>query len=355
MILKYIGAIALCLARVAIAQSELTTIDRNVAADAVYPSASWAKIEHPDELSWSTEKLATSRKESESIGSAAVVIVHGGKIIAEWGEPAKRYYAHSIRKSFLSAFYGIPSLAEKIDLNATMADLGIDDNEPALTATEKLATVRQLLQARSGVYHLALAETEPMKRRRPMRQPRAGFVWYYNNWDFNALGTIFRSAQVKAFSTHSMSTSLARSRWKTSVSTIVALSRGPDSIHAAYKFRMTARDMARFGLLFARGGQWQGKQIVPAAWVAESTTTYSPATGEDGKLRCGYGYLWWTEYRNLQLQRADLPAGSFSARGSGGHYILVVPAWDLVVVHRMDTDNTTGPRAPAGSSASSCN
>lgn len=346
MILKYIGAIALCLARVAIAQSELTTIYRNVVADAVYPSASWAKIEQPEALGWSTQKLATARKESESIGSAAVVIVHGGKIVAEWGEPAKQYYVHSIRKSFLSALYGIPGLAEKIDLNATMADLGIDDNEPALTATEKQATVRQLLQARSGVYHPALAETEPMKRRRPARGSHAaGTFWYYNNWDFNALGTIFKQRTghgvFDAFDKF-IARPLEMEDFHVDD---CRYERGLDSIHPAYKFRMTARDMARFGLLFARGGQWQGKQIIPAAWVAESTTTYSPATGEDGKLRCGYGYLWWTEYRNLQFEEADLPAGSFSARGSGGHYILVVPAWDLVVVHRMDTDNKAGPRA----------
>lgn len=318
-------------------------------SDRVYPGKAWEKVEQPESIGWSTEKLAATRKESESIGSAAVVIVHGGKIVAEWGEPAKQYYVHSIRKSFLSALYGIPGLAERIDLNATMADLRIDDNEPALTATEKQATVRQLLQARSGVYHPALAETEPMKRRRPARGSHApGTFWYYNNWDFNALGTIFKQRTGKgvfdAFDEY-IARPLEMEDFR------VADCRyedGLDSIHPAYKFRMTARDMARFGLLFARGGRWQGKQIIPAAWVAESTTTYSPATGEDSKLRCGYGYLWWTEYHNLQLEGADLPAGSFSARGSGGHYILVVPAWDLVVVHRMDTDNETGPRATSG-------
>ena len=103
--------------------------------------------------------------------------------------------------------------------------------------------------------------------------------------------------------------------------------------------------MARFGLLFARGGQWNGKQLVPASWVRESTTSWSPATSDAGQIRGGYGYLWWTELNGLQLEGVDLPKGSYSARGAGGHYILVVPTWDLVVVHRMDTDLRDGPRA----------
>ena len=310
-----------------------------------FPGKSWAKVAHPEELGWSTEKLAAAQQESQKIGSAAVLIVHRGKIVADWGQTTRRYNVHSIRKSFLSALYGMPGLAEKIDLSATMEQLGIDDNEPALTPTEKKATVLDLLKARSGVYHPALYETEAMKRRRPKRGSHTpGTFWYYNNWDFNALGTIFQQQtglSVFAAFERFLARPLEMEDFRLEDTEYV---RGADSIHPAYPFRMTARDMARFGLLFARGGKWRGKQLIPAAWVAQSTTSYSPATSEVGKLRCGYGYLWWTELDKRQLEGADLPAGSFSARGSGGHYILVVPAWDLVIVHRMDTDNDAGPR-----------
>lgn len=72
-----------------------------------------------------------------------------------------------------------------------MAELGIDDNEPRLTDEEKRATVHDLLKARSGVYHPALYETARMKEKRPPRHSHAsGTFWYYNNWDFNVLGTI---------------------------------------------------------------------------------------------------------------------------------------------------------------------
>src|SRR5262249_5297964 len=69
----------------------------------------------------------------------------------------------------------------------------IDDKPPALTDGEKQATVRDLLMARSGVYHEAAAENDHMKQVRPERgSHRHGTFWYYNNWDFNVLGTIYR-------------------------------------------------------------------------------------------------------------------------------------------------------------------
>src|SRR5204863_4347654 len=93
------------------------------------------------------------------------------------------------------------------------------------------------------------------------------------------------------------------------------------------------RDMARFGLLFLHDGSWRGRQIVPADWVKESTTSYSEA-GPAG----GYGYLWWVAVNGRHLPGVTLPAGTYSARGAGGHFILVIPAYDTVIVHRVDTD-----------------
>ena len=98
------------------------------------------------------------------------------------------------------------------------------------------------------------------------------------------------------------------------------------SIHPAYHFRMTARDLARFGYLFLRNGEWQGASIVPRAWVIDSTRAHSQT--EDGE---GYGYLWWVD-------GFDLPAGSFSAQGALAKYVVVIPARDLVVVYLNHTE-----------------
>lgn len=296
-------------------------------------------MEHPESRGWSTEKLDAARRFAESAGTVAVFLVQGGEVVMEWGETTRRINVHSIRKSFLSALYGVPACASRINLEDTLAKLGIDDNEPRLTEIEKGATVRDLLKARSGVYHPALYETESMKKRRPERGSHPpGTFWYYNNWDFNALGTIFEqrtgSTVFEAFR-DLIAAPLGMEDFRMEDTEYV---RGADSIHPAYPFRMTARDMARFGLLFARGGAWQGKQIIPAAWVAESTKPWSAATSEAGQVRCGYGYLWWTDLDGRHVEGADLPKGSFTARGHGGHYILVVPTWDLVLVHRVDAE-----------------
>lgn len=311
----------------------------------VIPGAHWQTLEQPEQAGWSPEKLAAARQHAQAIGSAAVFIVHRGQVVSEWGETAKHFNVHSIRKSFLSALYGIYVAEVKIDLDATLAELGIDDNEPRLTVMEKQATVADLLKARSGIYHPALYETDTMKKRRPARgshPPRT--FWYYNNWDFNALGTIFEQrtglSVFEAFQQR-LATPLGLEDFQLEDTRYV---RGEDSIHPAYPFRMTARDMARFGLLFARNGRWGERQLVPADWVMASTTSYSPAPTESGEVHCGYGYLWWTEIYGRHLENVDLPQGTFSARGARGHYILVVPVWDLVIVHRVDTDKNDGSR-----------
>jgi hypothetical protein len=61
----------------------------------------------PEEVGFSSEKLAQARKYSEEIGSAAVMVIYDGAVVAYWGDIEKRYMCHSIRKSLLSALYGV--------------------------------------------------------------------------------------------------------------------------------------------------------------------------------------------------------------------------------------------------------
>jgi CubicO group peptidase (beta-lactamase class C family) len=299
-----------------------------------YPGKTWKTIGSPAKIGWSPEQLKKARDYAATIKTAAVTIIVDGRILDEWGETARRFNVHSIRKSFLSALYGPHVRSGRIDLSRTMANLGIDDNEPSLTEAEKAATLHDLIRARSGIYHPALYETASMKAARPKRwSHEPGTFWYYNNWDFNVLGTVFER-QVK--------NSLFR-EFKERIAEPIGMQdytvddgsyvTGADSVYAAYPFRMTARDMARFGLLFLRQGVWRGRQIIPADWVKESTTSYSDA-GASG----GYGYLWWVAVDGRHLPGVRLPDRSYSARGAGGHYILVIEPYDLVIVHRVNTD-----------------
>ena len=304
-----------------------------LAAAQAYPAKTWEGIKDPERVGWSKAGLKKAQEYSATNQTAAVMIVLDGKVLGEWGETATRFNVHSIRKSLLSALYGIYIKEGRINPAATMRQLGIDDNEPSLTPVEKQATVMNLLRARSGVYHPALYETASMKAARPPRGSHApDTFWYYNNWDFNVLGTVFER-QTK--------NSLFR-EFKTRIADPIGMQdfrledceyvTGPDSVYPAYPFRLTARDMARFGLLFLREGVWRGKTIVPSEWVSESTKSYSDA-GNSG----GYGYLWWVAVNGKHLPQCTLN-GAYSARGAGGHYVLVIPDQKLVIVHRVNTD-----------------
>ena len=72
-----------------------------------------------------------------------------------------------MRKSLLSALYGVYVKEGVINLSSTLAELGIDDTNPALTQEEKGAHVSDLLKSRSGVYHPALGEIPAMQALRP--------------------------------------------------------------------------------------------------------------------------------------------------------------------------------------------
>jgi len=146
----------------------------------------------PEAVGFSSEKLEAAGRFAEQIGSSAVMALYDGRVFFDWGKTTAKYSVHSIRKPFLGAIFGIHVAHGDIDLDASLEDLAIDDIPPALTAEEKQATVRDLLKSRSGVYHPAAAEAPIMEETRPGRGSHPpGTFFYYNNWDFNVLGTIF--------------------------------------------------------------------------------------------------------------------------------------------------------------------
>ncbi len=305
---------------------------------AVYPGEVWQQAETPEALGWSSEKLAEARAFADRLGSAAVMIVHRGTVVDAWGDVTRNYNCHSVRKSLLSALYGIYVAEGKIDISKTLDRLGIDDHTP-LTEVEKQATVADLLKARSGIYIPAVGEAPIMEASRPERGSHPpGSFWYYNNWDFNALGTIFdqetgEESIYKAFETR-IADPIGMQDYPLED---LQYDYEPSSMHPYYGFLLSARDLARFGLLFARGGRWEDEQIIPGSWVAESTTSYSDA-GTEG----GYGYMWWVASNGRHLFNVVVPDGSFAAKGYRGHFLLVVPRWDLVIVHRFDTFSPEG-------------
>jgi CubicO group peptidase (beta-lactamase class C family) len=298
-----------------------------------FPGKTWQAIDRPEDVGWSSEKLERALTYADFIDTAALMVIVDGRVLCRRGDLSAKFMAHSMRKSQLSALIGIYAKEGRLALDKTLAELKIDDTPPALTSEEKRTTVRDLLKSRSGVYHSAALETPDMTLTRPARGSHPpGSHWYYNNWDFNALGTIFEQETgdkiFEAYRTRiAEPTGMEDFRASDGV-----YQRGDESRHPGYPFRMTARDLARFGLLYLRKGAWNGRQVVPRDWVEESTRPYSD-TGT-----CGYGYMWWVAADGKSLPGVYLPDGSYWAWGTRGHYLLIVPDYDLVVVHRVDTD-----------------
>jgi len=304
-----------------------------------FPADEWA---HADlaAISWSSEILKQAEEWSRQIGSTAVMVIHHGAVVAEWGDTATKTPLASVRKSLLSALIGNAVARGEIDLTKTIGSLGIDDNEPSLSAEEKTATVRDLLEARSGVYHAALYETAGMAAQRPPRHSHPpGTFWYYNNWDFNTLGTIYEHATrhsiFDAFA-NEIAGPIGMQDYKPTDGAYVT---GAVSVYPAYPFDMSARDLARFALLYLHKGGWRDRQVVPANWVAESTKAYSQSP-----IGPGYGYLWWTGFWNNSIVPVvNLPPGTFFVWGYGGQFAFVMPAYDLVVVPRGPHKGKGGP------------
>jgi CubicO group peptidase (beta-lactamase class C family) len=87
----------------------------------------------------------------------------------------------------------------------------------------------------------------------------------------------------------------------------------------------TARDFARFGLLYLRDGIWEGRQLLPEGWVDYART---PTPQQPGVTEGRYGAHWWLDVAG---------EGSFSANGYDGQYTVLAPDLDLVLVRHGAT------------------
>ena len=322
MLKSSLAAIVLSLASLAAAQP------------AVYPQAQWEKVVDTETVGWSKAGLETFRSELARTGTAGLVVVHAGRVIFEYGDLSTPRVVASVRKSLLSALYGKYVASGLIKLDATLAELGIDDIG-GLSDKEKQATVRDLLEARSGVYHPAANSGDDSAHAPPRNSQTHGTYFLYNNWDFNALGTIFEK-QTGRNIYDAFESDLARPLGMEDFDRAIQKKEGNrrKSIHLAYHIRISPRDLARVGYLMLREGDWNGKQVVPREWAKESTRLVTSASQMNSPAArrgpLGYAYLWWV----WDKPWATGPfAGAYTGLGLGGQHLTVMPALDIVVAH----------------------
>jgi CubicO group peptidase (beta-lactamase class C family) len=302
------------------------------AADAVYPARSWARPLPAEAAAWSAERLKAADSFAASLRTDSYLVVHRGRLVHQYGDIARPRNVYSVRKSILSVLTGVYVDRGLIDPEQSLAALGVDDID-GLSAQEKTATLKQLLQSRSGVYHGAAYETREAKALRPLRGSHApGTFWYYNNWDFNAAGGVFQQRAGKTvFEALRDDLGIPLQFEDFQLPRDTQFVREPVSKFPAYVMKLSARDLARIGLLMARGGRWEDKQLVSAQWVAQSTTAVTIAPGGQQ----GYGCMWWVPQAAWPFwKRSD--GDVFFAWGSGGQFVFVDRGRDLVIVHQVD-------------------
>jgi CubicO group peptidase (beta-lactamase class C family) len=283
----------------------------------------------------------------DASGTTAFLVVHNDKLLYE------RYFngydetsvntSFSMAKSFASALVGIA-----IDEGYIRSvDEPITNYIPELLEKDKRfksITIRDLLTMSSGIKYeeggtlpwseeaddtktyYATNLRELALNCRIKGEP--GEYFEYNNYNPLLVGLILERATGMSVSRY-----LQQKVWKP-IGMEVDGSWSLDSSRSGFEkmesgVNARARDFARFGMLFAKEGNWEGEQLVSKEWVEESTradTSTDPSQD--------YQYFWWV----------DTPDGKhhFSARGNYGQYIYVAPEKDLVIVRLGNEEGERG-------------
>ena len=306
-------------------------------ANAVWPGATWDSIRDPRTVGWTRAGLDSVRAVLSTKETTGFVAIVGGRKLMTYGNIDTVTYIASARKSIISMLFGKYVRNGTVDLNKSLADLGMDDIG-GLTDQEKQATVKDLITARSGVFHPASnAGSAPAP---PRGSQKHGTYFLYNNWDFNALGGAFE-IMTKRDIYDALESDLARPIGMQDFDRALHRKAGDStqSRFLAYHMHFSTRDMARLGYLMLRQGNWNGRQLVPADWVVESTRAFTPVAElnppEERSGPYGYGYLWWVWDGPRATGAFE---GAYAARGAFGQYIIVMPKLDLVIAHKTRPD-----------------
>jgi CubicO group peptidase (beta-lactamase class C family) len=321
--------------------SQLPTLPKQPAG-IPWPTAEWPRAALPagaDEGAIDAFVERTfSEPAPEDLGSThAILVVQRGEIVLE------RYDADhtatstlpswSMAKSMLHAILGILVRDGRLDLHAA-ADVpawqGADDPRRAIT-------VEQLLRMKSGLEFVEVYDDSGHSDTLEMlfrsgREDVAGYAesrplesvpdtwWSYSSGTSNILSAI--SKRVLERGGNDYLAFMRRELFDPIGMRTVSPRFDATGTWIASSFAFaTARDFARFGLLYLRDGCWDGRRILPSGWVDHARTPTRHCAGQ-------YGAHFWL---------AQDGSGAFSANGFLSQYIVMVPSRDLVLVRLGNT------------------
>ena len=280
-----------------------------------------------------------------------MVVLHNGAVVFEdyrlGTARDDRRISWSEAKSALSLLLGT------LVADGTIADLDapVTQYAPALEASAyRGATIRQVLRMESGVAFnedyldfwsdinrmgrvLALGGSmDGFDAGQTARRGPPGSDWQYVSIDTHVIGMVIRGATGRTIP------ALMQERLFTPLgldSDPYYVTDGDGVAFVLGGLNMTTRDYARLGQLVAQGGVWQGRQLVPAAWIEESTAP-GPYPAEFGT---GYGYQWWLP--------PDARPGEVWARGIYGQNLWIDRTHDVVIaVNGADRQFEDAPVMP---------
>jgi CubicO group peptidase (beta-lactamase class C family) len=275
------------------------------------------------------------------------VILRHGYVIARFGDTRANDPVYSIAKSFLSTVAGIAvqrGLIRNVDDRVAdyVHDGGYDSPHNApITWRNHLQQESEWEGSLWGKNADFIGREQFGNGARPPRAIREPGTYYeYNDVRINrfslSLLRLYGSALSDVLASDVMNPIGASSEWRWvpyDNSAVVINGKSIGSVSGGTRWGgglwINSEDLARFGLLALNRGNWNGRQVVSAAWFRDATTP--SAHGPD------YGYLWWLNTQRKQWPSA--PASSFAALGNGTNIIWVDPDHDIVVVWRWFQNN----------------
>lgn len=319
---------------------------------------SW-QLDTPENHNMDGEVLAAMHAALPGSGIHSVVTVKDGVIIDEYYEDGydeqSLFVVHSASKSVTGALIGIAIDEGYIG--------GADDllsqylpQVAAFTDGKQNLTLRHLLTQTSGLewyewgggysnwgdFRSAENWVDYILSRQLIHTP--GTVFNYSTGNTHLLSAVLQAA------TGMTQEEFCRTRLFDPIGVSDAAHWGTDAQGIAdggNGLLISARDAARFGQLFLQNGSWDGKQIISADWVAESTAVQNAGPGgSTGR----YGYQWWIqthttgEYGTHATPYASQTYGVYFALGHAGQFIYVVPDLQLVTVFTSSCESSYGPR-----------
>lgn len=323
---------------------------RDAGTDAAAPTPLWPDptwtTRDPEAAGFDRAGLDAAAAYADSIDSRCLLVVRDGALVYEryfhGADPGEAAGTWSIAKTFTAALVGI-AIAEG-HLPSVDAPAAEYLPEWRGTAAEAI-TVRHLLAMTSGLRFDFLSDyswtlfSDDMTADAlalPVEDP-PGSVWHYNNHAVQVLEAVLERAtgeDVEAFARRTLWSRIGMGapRWN----------RDPaGNVTTFMNVIATCRDLARFGLLLSRGGEWDGSRVIDPGFVAEMTR---PSQA----LNRGYGWLVWVNADAPAYTAADepfegtilptAPPETFSLQGFGQSFVDVIPAGgatapDTIYVH----------------------